>query len=233
MKRFSITILLVIAVTLIAADYGVYHDSTSGRGTAIFISNLSEEKAYLRVVVYNSKGNELWKNSYRLNLYETILVDLTKQIRPSDNSWGLVLVQSDQLLTISASYIQDDVLFSRDIVMEPAQFSNDAKYYWYSLYYENVGSAMTDLMISNISSTEADVYVWIYDFQGQILKELSGTINPRACAYVSLYDELETEAIGVVDIRSTEPLIIAVEYLEEGESWSIRNIVDWYTTTSW
>ncbi|AEH51525.1 hypothetical protein [Pseudothermotoga thermarum] len=93
--------------------------------------------------------------------------------------------------------------------------------------------AETDVMISNISTREADVYVWIYDFQGKILKELSGTISPKATAYVSLYDELDVETVGVIDIRSTEPLIIAVEYIRDGKSWSIKNIVNWYTTTNW
>ncbi|AEH51526.1 hypothetical protein [Pseudothermotoga thermarum] len=127
MKRFFFITLMFVVATMIAANYGVYHDSTFDRGTAIFISNMSEEKAYLRVVVYNSTGDELWKNTYRLNLYETILIDLTKIINPDINTWGLVLVQSDQLLSISVSYLQDDALFSRDIITEPAQSSMDAK----------------------------------------------------------------------------------------------------------
>ncbi len=233
MKKSLILTFLVIAMITIGADYCFYHDSTAGRETAFFISNLSDEKAYFRVVVYSSEGKELWKNTYRTNPYETILVDLSKLISPRSDAWGLVLVQSDQLLVVSVSYTSNGTLFARDTVMESVHSSKDAKYYWYATYYENIQKIETDLMILNTSSRETDVYVWIYDFQGRILKELSGSIKPRASAYINIASELDSDAIGVIDIRSTELLVIAVDYIQEGVSWAVKNVVDWYTTTDW
>ncbi|ABV34171.1 MULTISPECIES: hypothetical protein [Pseudothermotoga] len=233
MKKVALLVLIFLCAAGFAANYGVYYDQTIGKSTAIFVSNLSEEKAYFRVVVYDYKGNTIWQNSYRSNEFETVWVDLSQVIPQSDENWGLVLIQSDQLLYISALYKSDDVLVGRDHVIEPVQVSSDAKYYWYGLNYTNFVESQTAFSIMNTSDREADVIIDIYSYEGDFLDELSGTISPRAAAYINLSEEIQTGSMGVIDIRSTELLILGVEYYDKGGLWGIENIVDWYTTTSW
>ncbi|HOJ89313.1 MAG TPA: hypothetical protein PLP64_05120 [Pseudothermotoga sp.] len=233
MRKFLLTGFVLISLACFAANYGIYHDSTPGRNTAILISNLSDEDAYFRTIVYDSEGKDLWKDTYKSKPYETVLIDLSQKIPQSDKSWGLILIQCDQLLYISALYSDGEMLFTRNHVIEPVQVSSDAKYYWYGVNYTNFGNAETAFALLNTSNKSSDLYLWVYDYTGSVIKELSGSIAPKGAAYVDLAKEVSAQTSGVVDIRSTQPIVIGVEYYQSGQIWIIENIVDWYTTTSW
>lgn len=233
MKKILLIFTMFLSVIVFSANYGLYHDSTPGKNTTLLISNLSDENAYFRVVVYNCDGKEIWKDTFRSKPYETVHIDLVQKVPQSDKNWGLVLLQSDQLLYISVLYKDSEMLFCRNHVIEPVQTSSNAKYYWYGISYTNFGSAETAFSLINTSNKEMEVYVWVYDYAGSVIKELSGNISPKASAYVDLTKELNSQTSGVVDIRGTEPIVIGVEYYQSGEIWIIENIVDWYTTTSW
>lgn len=233
MKKALIFFVAILSTILFAANYGLYHDSTPGRNTAIVVSNLSDENAYFRVVAYDYEGKEIWKDTFRSKPYETVHIDLVQKIPQSEKNWGLVLIQCDQLLYISVLYKDREMLFSRDHVIEPVQVSSDAKYYWYGINYTNFGNAETAFALMNTSNKTSDVYLWVYDYAGNVIKELSGNISAKASAYVDLTKELSSQTSGVIDIRSTEPIVVGVEYYQSGEIWMIENIVDWYTTTSW
>ncbi|MGJ8454075.1 hypothetical protein ACSFC1_02075 [Pseudothermotoga sp. U03pept] len=233
MKKTLGVLLILLSVICIAANYGLYHDSTPGRNTAVLVSNLSDESAYFRMIVYDYEGKELWKETFKSKPYETILVDLSQKFPQSDRNWGLVFFQSDQLLYLSVLYRDGDMLFCRNHVIEPVQTSSDAKYYWYGVNYTNFGNSETAFSIINTSNKTNDLYLWVYDYAGNVIRELSGSVSPKSAVYVDLAKELSSQTTGVVDIRSTEPIVIGVEYYQGGEIWIIENIVDWYTTTNW
>lgn len=233
MKKILVAFAMLFSMIIFAANYGFYHDSTPGRNTAIMVSNLSDENAYFRVVVYDYEGKEIWKDTFRSKPYETVHIDLVQKIPQSDRNWGLALIQCDQLLYISVLYKDREMLFCRNHVIEPVQTSSDAKYYWYGINYTNFGNAETAFALINTSNKTSEVYVWVYDYAGNVVKELSGNVSAKASAYVDLTKELNSQTSGVVDIRSTEPIVVGIEYYQSGEIWIIENIVDWYTTTSW
>jgi len=233
MKRTLGVLLIFLSAICIAANYGLYHDSTPGRNTAVLISNLSDESAYFRMIVYDYEGKELWKETFKSKPYETILVDLSQKFPQSDRNWGLVFFQSDQLLYLSVLYRDGDMLFCRNHVIEPVQTSSEAKYYWYGVNYTNFGNSETAFSVMNTSNKATDLYLWVYDYAGKVIRELSGSVSPKSAVYVDLAKELTSQTTGVVDIRSTEPIVIGVEYYQGGEIWIIENIVDWYTTTNW
>ncbi len=233
MKKFLMICAVLLPIIALGANYGLYHDSTPNRSTAVMISNLSDENAYFRVLVYDCEGKEIWKETFKSKPYETVYVDLAQKIPQSDKNWGLVLVQCDQLLYISVLYMYGEMLFCRNHVIEPVQISSDAKYYWYGVNYTNFGSSGTAFCLMNTSTKESEVYIRVYDYTGSVVDELSGTISAKASAYVDLAKELSSQTSGVIDIRSTEPIIIGVEYYQSDEIWIVENIVDWYTTTSW
>lgn len=171
MRKLLLTGFVLISLACFAANYGIYHDSTPGRNTAILISNLSDEDAYFRTIVYDSEGKDLWKDTYKSKPYETVLIDLSQKIPQSDKSWGLILIQCDQLLYISALYSDGEMLFTRNHVIEPVQVSSDAKYYWYGVNYTNFGNAETAFALLNTSNKSSDLYLWVYDYTGSVIKE--------------------------------------------------------------
>lgn len=232
-KGLSIVFLMLICAVLIGADYAFYYDCTPDKETAIFVSNVSDEQCYVRLLVFDNNGKRLHQEVLTLDPYKSVIFDLSRVVTPSPSAWGLTMLQSDGFLQISIVYSDRDLLVSRDHVIEPVTTSRDAKYYWYTLGYVNSKSFKTGFAIMNPNKVEAQGYIYIYDASGKTLKELSGTIQPYNSVYVFVSERIEEETFGVIDIRSTVPIVLGVEYFLEDKIWQIDNIVDWYTTTSW
>lgn len=233
MRALVIFSLILLATVYFAANYVIYYDCTPDYKTSVLISNLSDEKAYFRVTVYDSNGQRLWRETYNKPPYSSVFIDLSQVVNRSESSWGLVLVQCDQLLHAMVLYREEEgTLLNSNHIIEPLNFSEDAKYYWYSAGYVNAEESQPALILVNPNDKTIDVAVWIYDEAGQLVKDLEGEIEPFAAAYVNLIKYVQ-QGSGVVDIRSTLPILLAVEHYDDGMLWNINNIVDWYTTTSW
>ncbi|HBT39045.1 MAG: hypothetical protein H5T93_07590 [Pseudothermotoga sp.] len=231
-KLLALSVLLVATVYL-AANYVIYYDCTHDYKTSILVSNLSDEKAYFRVTVYDSSGQKLWRESYNRPPYGSVFIDLSNVVSQAESSWGLVLIQCEQLLHVTALYYEaEGTLLNSNHIIEPLNFLEDAKYYWYSAGYVNAQESQPSLILVNPNENTIDVVLWIYDESGQLVEDLEGEIEPFAAAYVNLMKYLQ-QGSGIVDVRTTMPILLAVEWYEDGLLWNINNIVDWYTTTSW
>ena len=88
-------------------------------------------------------------------------------------------------------------------------------------------------MISIPNNERSSISIWVYDSDGTLIYEDSGFLYERESAYFDLSEELDAEAIGIVDVRSDLPIIIGAEYYRDGNTWEIDNVVDWYSTTPW
>lgn len=232
-RKLSMLVLALSCMLIFAADYAFYYDCTPEKETAVLVSNLSDEPQYTRLLVFDSKGKRLYQEVTTLDPYKSVIFDLTRVVTPSPTTWGLTMLQSDGHLYISVAYSDHRLLVSRDHVIEPVTTSKDAKYYWYALSYVNTRSFKTGFAILNPNRVEAQGNVYIYNASGELLKELYGSIQPYNSVYVDLAEELEVETFGVIDVKSTVPIVLGVEYFLEGKIWQIGNIVDWYATTSW
>ncbi len=233
MRRVVIFSLVLLATIYFAANYAVYYDCTPDYKTSLLISNLSDEKAYFRVTVFDSSGQRLWRGTYNKPPYSSVFIDLSQVVKRSESSWGLVLVQCDELLHITVLYWEEEgTLLNSNHVIEPFNFRQDAKYYWYAVGYVNSENSQPALILANPNDKSIDVAVWIYDEAGQLVKDLEGELDPFSAVYVNLVKYVQ-QGSGVVDIRSTLPILVAVEHYDDGMLWNINNIVDWYTTTSW
>jgi hypothetical protein len=232
-RRVVIFSLVLLATIYFAANYAVYYDCTPDYKTSLLISNLSDEKAYFRVTVFDSSGQRLWRGTYNKPPYSSVFIDLSQVVKRSESSWGLVLVQCDELLHITVLYWEEEgTLLNSNHVIEPFNFRQDAKYYWYAVGYVNSENSQPALILANPNDKSIDVAVWIYDEAGQLVKDLEGELDPFSAVYVNLVKYVQ-QGSGVVDIRSTLPILVAVEHYDDGMLWNINNIVDWYTTTSW
>ncbi|MGB9790548.1 MAG: hypothetical protein ACPLTP_07955 [Thermotoga caldifontis] len=225
---------LVLSVAVFASDYAFYYDCSPDRETAIMVTNLSDENASLRLLLFDSYGKRLFQQIQTLAPYQTWFLDLTSVVTPSTTSWGLAMLQSDQLLYVLALYTGSEKLTSIDHVIEPITINSDAKYYWYAVNYVNFDTWKTWVAIMNPNKVQADVEVYVYDGkQGGQVDVLSGTLEPYAVDYVDLTEIAEAGNFGVIDVRSNVPLVLAVEYWREDELAEVDNVVDWYATTGW
>jgi hypothetical protein len=217
-RRVVIFSLVLLATICFAANYAVYYDCTPDYRTSMLI---------------DSSGQRLWRETYNKPPYSSVFIDLSQVVKRSESSWGLVLVQCDELLHITVLYWEEEgTLLNSNHVIEPFNFSQDAKYYWYAVGYVNSENSQPALILANPNDKSIDVAVWIYDEAGQLVKDLEGELDPFSAVYVNLVKYVQ-QGSGVVDIRSTLPILVAVEHYDDGMLWNINNIVDWYTTTSW
>ncbi len=231
-KILSFTLLVVITL-IFAESYAAYHLSTVGYKTSVLVSNMSEEKAYFRVLAFNCYGKKLWQDTYSAQAYSTVSIDLAEFIPSADENWGLLLIECDQLLHISVLYQDESFgLLNVDHVIEPVQSSEDAKYYWYAAGYLVKDNSSIGLVMMNPNKDEVSISIWICNSNGETVDEFSGSIEPFAAVFLDLLDHVKDD-VGVVDIQVDLPIIIGVEHYEEGEIWTIDNIVDWYTITEW
>ncbi|WP_041081909.1 hypothetical protein [Thermotoga profunda] len=233
MRRIFIFALLVLAVLALADIYALYHLSVPGYRTTVFVSNMSEEEANFTISAFDCTGQKLWEDTYISKEYSTVAINLAEFIESNDDCWGLLLIKCDQLLHITAFYEDEEYgLLNTDHVIEPVQASEDTKYYWYAAGYVNKGNSETALVLINPNEDEASGSIWICNSNGETVKDLSGTIEPFSAKFFDLIKFIKDD-VGVVDIQSDLPIIIGIEHYEDGEIWTIDNIVDWYTTTEW
>lgn len=233
MKKF-ILFLLILSVATFASDYAFYYDCSPDRETAIMVTNLSDEKASLRLLLFDSYGKRLFQQIQTLAPYQTWFLDLTSVVTPSTTSWGLAMLQSDQLLYVLALYTINEKLTSIDHVIEPITIDSDAKYYWYAVNYVNFDIWTTWVAIINPNKVQASVEIYVCDGkQGEQVDVLSATLEPYAVDYVDLKEMVEVGSFGVVDVRSNVPLVLGVEYWRKDELAEVDNVVDWYATTRW
>lgn len=233
MRKAVIFILVMLAILAYAKSYALYHLSVPGYKTTVFVSNMSEERAYFRVSVFDCNGQKLWQDTYNTEEYSTIGISPAEFISSSDDNWGLVLIECDQLLHITAFYEDEEYgLLNTDHIIEPINVSEDAKYYWYAAGHVNKGGSETALVLINPNKNTAHGTIWICDSKGRTVKDASGDINPFSAMFFDLI-KFVSDDMGVVDIQSDLPIIVGIEQYQDEELWTIDNIVDWYTTTEW
>lgn len=232
-KGTTMFLMVIFAALAFANTYAFYYLSTPVYNTNVLISIIGEERANLTVTVFDFNGKELWQKTYDAEEYSTLSIDLSTFIKANDDNWGLAIIDSDSLLHVTVLYEDVDYgLFTTDHVVEPIWFYEDAKYYWYSASHVNKGKSETGLILMNPNDEEVDGNMWICDSKGRTVQDLSGKIKPFSAVFFNLTRFIKDD-FGFIDIQVDLPIIIGIEHYENGQLWTINNIVSWYMTTDW
>lgn len=215
--------ILVIALSVSAAarTYTSYYTCLPGSVTAVVVTNASafEHEEAFSLTLYDAGGSLVHTVASALKPYESLvyfLNDLVEQ--PNEFSWGSLVIESNVLLLagvwigtetewISISNIQAQTLSTEGLSIA---------YYWYGANYANTENRRTGIAVINPGESEITGTAFVYDSSGILQNYSDFTLVPHASAFFrpeSVFPVGEN-SWGLIDIRSTDPIVVASEYYD-------------------
>jgi len=229
-RHFFVLFLCFVCLQGFADIYAVYYDVSGGQNTAIVISNATSTTAYYTIRAYDYTGRLVWSDMGNLKSYESTMYDLSEHITPASGKWGLVRINSDQILVVSALYSSRDKLIAIKTVDNVPSRDSGIQYYWYALMFYALRDATVGFIIANPQAFSVSIRFYLYDEDGNTLVSRTVTLDPFA-SYFYNTEVLSEEAAGFLDVRATAPIILAGEYYIAGSVYTIDLIFDAYAVS--
>ncbi len=235
-KGFIVTILAVLLMAASAAvgyayNYGVYYASYADQDTALIIMNSGGQDTYYTLKVYDAYGSLIDAVSGDLDPFESDYKVLSDIAGTTDTSWGLVLLQTPNILTVGVETFISDHWMSSDNVIDPIPDTKDYSHYWYGLNYSNTSGQKTGIAIVNPNDSSAGATLKFYDAQGQMQYTTDVVLDPHETEYYMTSDILTVSdgMWGALDVRGTMPLIVTAEYFTgDGTLMNVDQITHTY-----
>ena len=152
--------------------------------------------------------------SYQSAVY--FLNDFVDQ--PDKYSWGSLVIESNVLLLagvwigtdnewVSISNVQAQTLSTEGL---------DIAYFWYGANYANTEHRRAGIAVINPGESAIEGMAYIYDSAGALQNSSDFTLNPHAASYFNPESvfPIGEDSWGLIDIRSTDPIVVASEYFD-------------------
>ena len=217
----GLALVLSLAQPLAARTINTYYSCLPGTVTAVVLTNASaydHEEAFT-FGMYDAEGNVVHAFTGGLHSYQSTVFFLNDFIdEPNEFSWGSLIIESSVLLQaglwlgtetdwVSVSNLQAQSLSTEGL---------DIVYYWYGANYANTESRHTGIGIVNPGNTRVTGTAYIYDALGELLNSSNFELPAHGAAYFRPEDVLPIgkDSWGLIDIRATEPIVVAGEYFD-------------------
>ena len=208
--------------------YAFYYDLSGGQDLSVNLMNPMTSQSGYQLKVYDANGNLLWQKIGLLDTYEADYYLLSDFVPTDTNSWGVVAVESDELLVIGLEYLAGGTLVSLDTVFQEVPVL-DENNYWLGGYYTQAEGTTTGVIVMNPWAAPTSVTVTVYNPLGKPLYQREVNLEGHASAFIDLEAELGTGGLlwGLVDVKMAgQAVVIAMEYY--GEVLDIKNITTYY-----
>jgi len=214
-------ILIFTGATVSARTYSVYYDCAPGVSTVIVLTNASEFALEDAVIVrlYDTSGSLIHESVYGLAAYESTAVYLNRLLEHTDEStWGLAEIASQLLLQVGVWIgMEEDWLFVEnygDLLGSSGDLAVDT--YWYGLNYANTQNRRTTVTILNPSDRLVLGSLYMYDAYGVLQYQRNLQLPARQPTHVDLelVSEIGDDAWGLVDIETSEPVLLVCAYFD-------------------
>jgi len=211
--------------------YAVYYATAGDQDTGLVIMNSGGSETDYLLQVYDAYGVLLDAVTGDLDPFESDYVSLSTLAGNDETSWGLALVESPAILTFGVETYIGETWLASDNVTDPIPVDLDETYYWYGLNYSNTESQRTGLAIVNPNDGPASATVYLYDSLGRLENSIDIVLEPHETDYYDLETLLAVDKgmWGIVDVRATEPVVLAAEYLDaDGYLLNVDQVVYFY-----
>ncbi|MGB2983249.1 MAG: hypothetical protein WBC63_05225 [Candidatus Bipolaricaulia bacterium] len=234
--RLSVAILCVFAIapSALGRSYALYHDSTTGRGTAVVLTNLDEHDVTLGLFAYDSAGSEIVSQDLTLTRFASEAVFLDELIDvPSGTTWGLVRAETIGQIALAAWMRSEETWFAVENVSVSMQAVDEFQYsgYWLTANYANTPNRTTGVSLVNPYDDRTGGAIYFYDAEGNRSAARPFELGPRMAAFILLSDELKVAETswGLLDVRSDVPILLVTEYFDaNGESIDLDMVSSFY-----
>ena len=226
-------LILLLSVSTAARTYTSYYTCLPGSITAIVVTNASvydHEEAFT-LTLYDAGGDVAHTITSGLKSYESVVYFLNDYFEnPDEFSWGSVVIESNVLLLtgvwigtetewISISNVQAQTLSTEGL---------DIAYYWYGANYANTENRRAGIAVINPGESVITGPAFIYDSAGSLQNYSDFTLAPHASAFFrpeSVFP-IGEDSWGLIDIRSTSPIVVASEYYDANGALLDVDIID-------
>jgi len=227
----SSVLLLGIGFLGLGDTYAFYYATAGDQETGLIIMNSGGSETDYLLKVYDAYGTLLDAISGDLDPFESDYVSLSTLAGNAEMSWGLALIESPAILTFGVETYIGDLWLASDNVTDPIPVDLEETYYWYGLNYSNTADQKTGLAIVNPNDGPASATVYVYDSLGGLEKSFDIVLEPHETDYYDLETLLAVDRgmWGIVDVRATEPVVLAAEYLDaDGYLLNVDQVVYFY-----
>jgi len=226
-------LILVMSISVTARTYTSYYTCLPGSITAVVVTDASafEHEEAFRFTLYDAEGSLVHTFASDLKSYESVvyfLNDFVKQ--PSELSWGSLVIDSNVLLLagvwigteeewVSISNIQAQTLSTEGLSIA---------YYWYGANYANTENRRAGIAVINPGESVITGTAFIYDSSGALQNYSDFTLAPHGAAFFrpeSVFP-IGEDSWGLIDIRSTDPIVVASEYYDSEGTLLDVDIID-------
>lgn len=233
MKRLLVVVGLALALVgvLGAAQhfYAFYYDLSDGQDLTVNLINTMGSDSDYALRVYDAWGSLLWEKPGDLASYEADFYTLSDYVPSGDWSWGVVTVESDELLVIGLEYMADGAVVSVDTIAQEVPTLEEGTPYWLGAYYTQAGGLSTGVIVMNPWDQPVSVSVTLYNPKGEELYSQDIELAPHESEYLDLDKAVGQGGLiwGLVDVQMLgKAVIVALEYY--GEGLEIDNITEYY-----
>jgi len=213
--------ILVLSTSATARTYTSYYTCLPGSVTAVVLTNAStydHEEAF-QLTMYSADGTVLHAFVGNLDSYQSTVYFLNDFIdEPNEFSWGPLVIESNVLLLagvwigtedewVSISNVQSQVLSTDGL---------DVAYFWYGANYANTEHRRTGIAVVNPGKSAITGTAYIYDSDGSLQDSSDFTLSSHGAAYFTPESvfPIGEDSWGLIDIRSTNPIVVVSEYYD-------------------
>lgn len=181
--------------------------------------------------MYSAEGSILYRFGSRLHAYQSevyFLNDFLDEV--NEFSWGSLVIESNVLLLAGVWIGTDDEWVSISNA-QPQTLSTeglDIAYFWYGANYANTEHRRTGIAVVNPGESVIVGTAYIYDSDGSLQNSSDFSLDSHGAAYFtpeSVFPVGE-DAWGLIDVRSTDPIVVVSEYYDASGSLLDVDIID-------
>ena len=232
MRKFVLvlSILLVFGLWSFGQHfYAFYYDVSGSQDVSVNLLNTMGGDTGYVLKVYDAWGNLLWSKIGDLTAYEADYYVLSDYVPRQDTSWGVVTVESDNLLIIGLEYMADGTVVSIDTISQEVPELDPGVPYWLGAYYTQAGDVTTGVILMNPWEVAVSVAVSIYGPMGNMLYKMDVALDPHESEFIDLEAVVGRGGLiwGLVDVLMRDlPVVLALEYY--GEVLDVKNVTEYY-----
>ena len=232
MTRTLLGLFLLVGVGIAGLGqhfYAFYYDLSGGQDLSVNLLNTMASDSAYQLQVYDVTGTLLWSKAGSLEAYEADYYVLSDYVPSGTNSWGVVTVESDDLLVIGLEYLADGVVVSLDTVSQEVPVLEQGTPYWLGAYYTQAEEITTGVVIMNPWSAPTSATLTVYNPTGEILYQQRVSLGAHESTFLDLETAVGTGGLiwGLVDVKiSGLAVVLALEYY--GEVLDVKNVTDYY-----
>ena len=183
-------VLVVLASGLAHAQniYAFFYSRTGGQDLEVNLLNTSSSPSNYLINAYDAWGNALWEETGTLAPHDATFRTASDAIPEGEGNWGVMIVVSQERLTIGLEYSLQNRLHSIDVIGHALLIPEAGSSYRIGAYHTEVADTVTSLFVMNPWPVEIEGRLVVYGNDGAVVHQEELTLLPYESDVYNLAD---------------------------------------------